>query len=101
LGHLNVSIWFRIITSIDDIDNPPGYKPRYREFLKNQSYYKKVIEFEDPEIVKKIHLNFRISYLRDSVVSSIIDDPLTNQFNTVTQNNFNDNLFLDHILQQS
>jgi len=79
-----------------DIDNPPGYKPRYREFLKNQSYYKKVIEFEDPEIVKKIHLNFRISYLRDSVVSSIIDDPLTNQFNTIIY--YNNHEIYEHII---
>jgi len=35
-------------------------------------------------MVKKIHLNFRLSYLRDSVIGSIIDDPLTGQFNTVT-----------------
>ena len=34
-------------------------------------------------MVKKIHLNFRLSYLRDSVIGSIIDDPLTGQFNTV------------------
>jgi len=66
-----------------DPEHAQSLAPKYREFLKNQSYYKKVIEFKDPIMVKKIHLNFRLSYLRDSVIGSIIDDPLTGQFNTV------------------
>jgi protein phosphatase-4 regulatory subunit 3 len=72
-----------------DSENPPGYKPKYREFLKNESSYKQVIHYKDPDILNKIHLNFRITYLRDSVVSSIIDDPLTNQFNMVSGQNLN------------
>jgi len=51
--------------------------------LKNESNYIKVIDFNDDEILRKIHLNFRIQYLKDSVMSSFIDDPLLNQFTTV------------------
>jgi hypothetical protein len=68
------------------LDDPQSYgynRSKHRDFLKNESNYVKVIEFEDPEILQQIHLNFRISYLKDSVVGSIVDDPLLNQFTTV------------------
>jgi len=58
-------------------------RPKYREFLENKASYKKVLDFNDETILKKIRLNYRISYLKDTVISSIIDDPLSSQFNAV------------------
>lgn len=67
-----------------DLDIPKVARPKYREFLENRAHYRKVIDFKDETIVKKIRLNFRINYLKDSVINSIIDDPISNMFNPVS-----------------
>jgi len=68
---------------IDDLDIPKAARPKYREFLENRTHYRKVIDFKDPAIDEKIRLNFRINYLKDSVINSIIDDPISTLFNPV------------------
>ena len=71
------------LCDVDDSDVPETNRPKYREFLQTQSTYRKVIDFKDENIVNKIRLSYRVSYLKDSVISSIIDDPLSSQFNPV------------------
>lgn len=76
----------KIIINILIIDDPAignGIRPHHREFLKNKSYYKKIVDFKEQNILNRIHQNYRITYLRDSVIGTIIDDPLTNHYNTV------------------
>ena len=77
------------ILIVDDPALGTGVKPKHREFLKNKCYYKKVIDFKEQTILKKIHENYRITYLRDSVIGTIIDDPVAHQYNSVNFSNQN------------
>ena len=65
---------------IDSPEAVAGRKPEHRKFLKENCCFKNVINIDDQNILKKIHLNYRIKYMRDSVISSFIDDQLQNHF---------------------
>jgi len=80
---LSDNYYLLVFAALDYDSEATGNKINYREFLQNQATYKKVIDFNDEDILKKIRLNYRINYLKDSIVSSVLDDPLSNQFNQI------------------
>ncbi|CAD8100841.1 unnamed protein product [Paramecium primaurelia] len=63
-------------------ENKGPQRVSYRNFLKNQLRFHKITEFEE-ETIEKIHFNYRLSYLKESVMAYYlyIEDPLYNEFN--------------------
>ncbi|CAD8124767.1 unnamed protein product [Paramecium sonneborni] len=63
-------------------ENTGVQRVSYRNFLKNELKYHQITEFED-SIIEKIHFNYRLSYLKESVMAYYlyIEDPLNNEFN--------------------
>ncbi|CAD8136040.1 unnamed protein product [Paramecium pentaurelia] len=63
-------------------ENKGPQRVSYRQFLKNQLKFHRITEFED-SIIEKIHFNYRLSYLKESVMAYYlyIEDPLYNEFN--------------------
>ena len=72
-----------IYTLPDDTENSMTQRTHHRQFLKEKSIFKKIINIEDSNIIAKIQINYRLNYLKDSVVSSYIDHQAANTFNTV------------------
>ena len=59
---------------LDDTENSMTQRTHHRQFLKEKSVFKKIINIEDESIIAKIQINYRLNYLKDSVVSSYIDE---------------------------
>ena len=65
------------------------YKQNYREFLRNRAKMHVFEDFLSDEIEKKVRINFRVTYLRDTVLASKIDESLLTILNTMLYyNNF-------------
>lgn len=47
--------------------------------MKEGANYLKILEIKDEEVMNRIHQNYKINFLRDSVIASYIDDNLSNQ----------------------
>mmetsp|Transcript_27562 Transcript_27562/g.62552 ORF Transcript_27562/g.62552 Transcript_27562/m.62552 type:complete len:818 (-) Transcript_27562:65-2518(-) len=47
---------------------------KHREYLKNPNLFKEAVPIKSPAILFKIHLNFRLTYLKDVVMARYIDD---------------------------
>ena len=71
---------------LDESDNGSNLiqRSKHRQFLTDKSVFKKAIDIDDPKIVAKIRVNYRINYLKDSVIIYYVDDQTSNTFNTVT-----------------
>eukprot|EP01117_Protostelium_nocturnum_P007283 TRINITY_DN2607_c0_g1_i1.p1 TRINITY_DN2607_c0_g1~~TRINITY_DN2607_c0_g1_i1.p1 ORF type:complete len:591 (+),score=132.41 TRINITY_DN2607_c0_g1_i1:153-1925(+) len=55
--------------------DPEIAKPtRHREYVKNQVVFKEIVPFRNPDIVPKIHLSFRLQYLKDVILPRALDD---------------------------
>ncbi|CAD8210773.1 unnamed protein product [Paramecium octaurelia] len=63
-------------------ENKGPQRVSYRKFLKDELRFHRITEFEDATI-EKIHFNYRLSYLKESVMAYYlyIEDPLYNEFN--------------------
>jgi protein phosphatase 4 regulatory subunit 3 len=56
-----------------------GYKKEeYREYMKGVANHLSIYQINDEEVLSRIHQNYKISYLRDSIIASYIDDNLSN-----------------------
>ncbi|CAC22614.2 serine/threonine protein phosphatase PP4 regulatory subunit 3 Psy2 [Schizosaccharomyces pombe] len=53
----------------------PNIKANHREYLMDSKKFKQVVPIQDPRILAKIHQTFKLQYLRDVVVSRIVDEP--------------------------
>ena len=57
----------------------------YRDFLKNQLKFNKLNKISNPEILEKIHLNYRLAYLKDTALATGLDETtiqhITSQIN--------------------
>ena len=47
---------------------------KHREFLKEKVKFKQIIKIEDESISNKIHVNFRLTYLKDTALARCIED---------------------------
>jgi len=63
------------IFTLDDPDiNISMIKYRFRNFLKERAAFVNTTKIEDPSIIQKIHLNFRLIFLRDTAAARWIDE---------------------------
>lgn len=53
----------------------PSHKANHRHWLSKEGRYKEVVHIEDEKIRKKIHIVYRLQYLKDVVLARILDDP--------------------------
>lgn len=67
------------------LDDPdfPNHKANHRRYLQNSSRYIEVISISDPNITKKIHATWRLTYLKDVVLARILDDPTFGVLNSL------------------
>ncbi|KAJ2550638.1 Platinum sensitivity protein, partial [Coemansia sp. RSA 1933] len=56
-----------------DQDHPVEHGT-FRNFLRDSTRFKQVVPIKDPEMQEKIHQTFRLQYLKDAVLSRIMDD---------------------------
>jgi len=63
--------------------HPPEFYYRHRRWLA-RTQFKNLINIVDQEVIYHIHLNFRITYLRDVLLLRYLDDAFTAALNTVT-----------------
>lgn len=66
------------------------------KIVPHRKYFKEVVKFKNPlniddeEILQKINLNIRLSYLRDTVLARVIDNTTIKAINFIIQLNSND-----------
>jgi protein phosphatase-4 regulatory subunit 3 len=74
---------------------PRSKRVPHRQVLKVKVCFKDVISFDSQETLERIHLNYRLQYLKDIVLPRLLDD---NSFVSLTQMiNFNLAAILDHL----
>ncbi|CAM9767687.1 unnamed protein product, partial [Phaeothamnion confervicola] len=56
----------------------------HRDFLTNTVKFCQVMPIEDPEVVARIHQNFRISFLKDMLLRPMLDDAIVGTLNAMT-----------------
>lgn len=58
------------------VDDPdfPNHKACYREILSCQSHFKQPIPFEEETIKRKIHQTYRLQFLKDVVLTRVLED---------------------------
>jgi len=70
----------------------------HRHVLKESVHYKQVLSFQDEELLERIHLNYRLQYLKDHVLARVLDDAA---FGSLTQLVIMNNSYLLNYLQQN
>lgn len=68
-----------------------SHKVRHRDFLKEKGRFRQVIPIEDETVLKKIHQNFYLAYIKDVVLPRSLDD---NTFATLSQIAFLNNVHI-------
>lgn len=53
---------------------PPNKRIMHRQVIKNQVKYNDVLNFEDADVIERIHLNYRLIYLKDIALPRTLDD---------------------------
>ena len=71
-----------LIRALDDPDFPE-YKANHRRYLQDPSRFKEVVPIEDSDIKQKIHMTWRLLYLKDVVLARILDDPTFSVLNSL------------------
>ncbi|KIY42881.1 DUF625-domain-containing protein [Fistulina hepatica ATCC 64428] len=54
------------------------FKANYREFLADTAQFHQPVQFRDPSIARKIHQTYRLQFLKDVVLTRVIDDSTVN-----------------------
>lgn len=63
---------------------------KHRHFLKEVAKFKNILEIEDTNILNKIHLNHRLSYLRDTAIGRFIEEMTIKNINMMIHYNNSD-----------
>jgi hypothetical protein len=63
---------------------------KHRQFLKEFSHFKNILNIEDANILNKIHLNYRLSYLRDTAIGRFIEENTNKHINVMIHYNNSD-----------
>jgi protein phosphatase-4 regulatory subunit 3 len=61
----------------------PSHKANHRQWLNNQGRYKEVVRIQDEHVRRKIHITYRLQYLKDVVLARILDDPTFSVLNSL------------------
>ena len=62
----------------------------HRKYFKNIVKFKNPLNIKNEEIIKKINQNLRLTYLRDTALSRLIEDNAVKTINSILQYNHND-----------
>jgi hypothetical protein len=66
---------FLIISLVDDPDiNILKTKYKYRAFIKDNSRFINTLKIEDEDIIGKIHMNYRVIFLKDTAAARWIEE---------------------------
>ncbi|KAG0265149.1 Platinum sensitivity protein [Mortierella polycephala] len=63
-----------------EFDNQKG---EYRDFITKRSKFKQIVPINDPEVEQKIHQTYRLRFLKDTVLSGIMDETLITALNSI------------------
>jgi len=78
---------------------PEAKRTAHRQVLQTTVRFNEVVTFEDSEMLERIHLNFRLQYLKDCVLPRLLDDQA---FMSLTaQIHGNISTILDHLKSRS
>jgi protein phosphatase-4 regulatory subunit 3 len=61
----------------------PSHKANHRQWLNNQGRYKEVVRIQEEQVRRKIHITYRLQYLKDVVLARILDDPTFSVLNSL------------------
>ncbi len=61
----------------------PSHKANHRQWLNNQGRYKEVVRIQEEQVRRKIHMTYRLQYLKDVVLARILDDPTFSVLNSL------------------
>lgn len=73
----------QFITALDYDPELNGQCTEHRVFLLEIAHHKEVIPVNDPEVLARIRQNFRIQYLKDTLLRRVVDDPAFNLINSL------------------
>lgn len=69
---------FRFYISIDDPDMISKAKITHRTHFKQTANFQEIGEIKDKDIVRWIHINYRLLYLRDCALGHFLDERALN-----------------------
>lgn len=78
-----------------DAGLPCNKRIAHRQILKVQVRFKSVLSFEDSETMDRIHLNYRLQYLKDIVLPRLLDDAAFVSLTQMIHTNLS--TILDHV----
>ncbi|GAA0138958.1 ATP synthase [Lithospermum erythrorhizon] len=67
--------------------DPDLSQSHHRDFLKEHVVFKEAIPIKDPLVLSKIHQTYRIGYLKDVVLSRVLDDATIANLNSIIHSN--------------
>jgi protein phosphatase-4 regulatory subunit 3 len=72
----------------EDEISPTANIVKHRDFLQNKVKFKKLLEsLNDESIIEKIHLNYRLTYLKDTAMARFFEDQSIQVINNLLVNN--------------
>eukprot|EP00928_Gymnodinium_smaydae_P001812 TRINITY_DN10651_c0_g1_i1.p1 TRINITY_DN10651_c0_g1~~TRINITY_DN10651_c0_g1_i1.p1 ORF type:complete len:838 (+),score=156.64 TRINITY_DN10651_c0_g1_i1:187-2700(+) len=78
---------------------PADKRISHRQVLKVQVRYQQVLTFEDAETLERIHLNYRLQYLKDIVLPRLLDDAALVSLTQMIHSNLA--IILDHLMKNA
>lgn len=86
---LNVSgMQVLCLVRVDDAEIRAKTTVPHRRFFKEQAIFHDVAEIKDPYVLREIHLNFRLSYLRDCALAHYLDEKSLIMITSIIQENY-------------
>uniref|UniRef100_A0A7S3DFB2 Serine/threonine-protein phosphatase 4 regulatory subunit 3-like central domain-containing protein n=1 Tax=Palpitomonas bilix TaxID=652834 RepID=A0A7S3DFB2_9EUKA len=77
----------RFVGSMEyDPDLPPG-TGKFRKFLATKSRFIELIRVENEDVIRKIHLNYRLTFLKDVLLPRVLDDMSFASVNSIVLRN--------------
>ncbi|KAG5191709.1 component of IIS longevity pathway SMK-1-domain-containing protein, partial [Tribonema minus] len=66
--------FFNRMAGVFEYDPELRCRAEHRAFLDRSATFKQILPIEDAEIVARIHQNFRIAFLKDTLLRPMMDD---------------------------
>ncbi len=63
---------------------------KHRSFFRDSLKFKNILNLEDPSLLNKIHLNYRLAYLRDTAIGRFIEEMTIKHINIMLHYNNSD-----------
>lgn len=78
---------------------PKNKRTLHRQIMKDRVRFSEVLSFEDSAMLERVHLNYRLQYLKDIVLPRILDDAAFISLNQMIQMNLT--VILDYLRQST